>query len=163
MSRTPFSQILVIETPEAIRIQLRDELEAVRHEQGEIIIDINSSGNWVRGFEIVGGFVPFSVAKAVAPFEPVLPAPPSIPRPGTVTYDREADAAFVYFEYDPNLARLTPTEQSRLKLVSHSVNPTAIYGLDGSGGLVWIQVPIADLASAEQFLRLFRITNRASS
>jgi uncharacterized protein YuzE len=143
-----------MESPEMIRIRLRDDLEAVRHERGEIVLDINDSGNWVRGFEIVGGFVPFSVAKAVSPFKPIPPAPPSIPLPGTVTYDPEADAAFVYFEYAPNLVRLTPTELAGLKVVSHSVNPTAIYGLDGSGGLVWIRIPIADLASAERFLRL---------
>lgn len=156
MSRTAFSQRLVLESPDLIRVHLREGLEAVRQERGEIILDINHSGNWVRGFEMVGGFVPFPIAKAVSPFCPVCPAPPRVPEQGTVTYDPQADAAFFYLEYDPNFARLAPTEQAELKKVSHCVNPPALYGLDGSGDLVWAKIPIADAGPADRFLQLLR-------
>jgi hypothetical protein len=156
MSRTAFSQKLVLESPDLVRVHLRDDLEAVQQKLGEVILDINHSGSWVRGFEVVGGFVPFSIAKAVSPFSPIRPAPPRVPEQGTVTYDPEADAAFFYLEYDPNFARLAPSEQAELKKVSHCVNPTALYGLDDSGGLVWVKIPIADAGPADRFLQLLR-------
>ena len=111
----------------------------------------------LRGIEIVGGFVPFSVARAVSPFNPVRPVFPNPPEAGTVTYDPEADAAFIYLEYDPSFAQLAPQAQGELKTVSHSVNPTATYGLDDQGGLVWVKIPIADVSGpVEQLLRLLR-------
>jgi hypothetical protein len=116
----------------------------------------------VRGFEIVGGFVPFSIAKAVSPFAPVRPMPPSIPEPGTVTYDPAADAAFFYLDYDPTFNQLTPEERVELQTVSHSVSPIAVYGLDESGGLVWIEVPLGDLASPDRFLQLLRRVSKPS-
>jgi len=156
VSRTALSQRMVLENPDLVCVHLRDGVEAVQQKQGEIILDINRSGNWVRGIEIVGGFVPFSIAKAVSPFNAVLPPFPEIPKPGTVTYDPEADAAFFYLEYDPNFTRLTPNERVELEVVSHCVTPTALYGLDDSGGLVWVKIPIADAGPADQFLQLLR-------
>jgi hypothetical protein len=73
-----------------------------------------------------------------------------------VTYDPEADAAFFYLEYDPNFARLAPSEQAELKKVSHCVSPTALYGLDNSAGLVWVKIPMADAGPADRFLQLLR-------
>lgn len=156
MSRAAFSQRLVLESPDLVCVHLRDGVEAVQQKPGEVILDINRSGNWVPGLEIVGGFVPFSLTKAVSPFSPVRPVPPRIPEPGTVTYDPEADAAFFYLEYDPSFTRLRPNDQAQLKVVSHCVNPTALYGLDDSGGLVWVKIPIADVGPADQFLQLLR-------
>jgi uncharacterized protein YuzE len=149
-----FSQRLVLESPNLISLYLRSGVQAEQQKQGEIILDINSIGNWVRGFEMVGGFVPFSIAKAVSPFDPSLPTPSRIPEPGTVTFDPEADAAYFYLQYDSSLAQLTPNERTDLKLISHSINPTAIYGLDSSGGLVWVKIPIADAGPADQFVSL---------
>jgi hypothetical protein len=157
MGRTSFSQKLVLESPELVCVYLRGDLEAVQRKEGEVILDINHLGNWVRGFEVVGGFVPFSLAKAVSPFSPVRPVPPKVPEEGTVTYDPEADAAFFYLEYGPKFARLAPSEQAELKRVSHCVNPTALYGLDDSGGLVWIKVPIADAGPTGRLLQLLRM------
>jgi uncharacterized protein YuzE len=152
-----FSQRIVIESPGVISVCFREGALPILRKQGETILDLNRLGNWVRGIEIVGGFVPFSVAEAVSPFNPVPPTFPEMPNPGTVTYDPDADAAFMYLEYDPDLAQLTPQSQGELKTVSHSVNPTATYGLDRQGGIVWIKIPVADITgTAEQFLRLLR-------
>ena len=156
MSRAAFAQRLVVESPDLICVHLREGVQAVQQKQGETILDLNRSGNWVRGIEIVGGFVPFSVAEAMSPFNPVRPAFPKAPKPGTVTYDAEADAAFIYLEYDPGFVGLTPQAQAELKTVSHSVNPTATYGLDDQGGLVWVKIPIADLSGPAELLRLLR-------
>jgi len=155
MSRA-FSQKLLAEVPERVCVYLREDVGAAQEKQGEVILDINRSGNWVRGFEMIGGFVPFSVANAVSPFHPVRPEPPRIPEPRTVTYDPEADAAFFYLEYDPRFSRLTANGRAELQMISHSLNPTALYGLDGSGGLVWVKIPIADAGPADQFLKLLR-------
>jgi uncharacterized protein YuzE len=157
MTGVVFSQKVIAESSDIVGVYLRDSAEAVQQKQGETVLDINHFGNWVRGFEVVGGFVPFSVAKAVAPFNPVPPAFPGAVEPRTVTYDAEADAAFFYLEYSPRLTLLTPEEQANLKAVSLSVNPTATYGLDRLGGLVWIKIPVADLSGpADQFLQLLR-------
>ncbi|MFI5059046.1 MAG: hypothetical protein ACHQLQ_12740 [Candidatus Acidiferrales bacterium] len=156
MTRAAFSQKVVAESTELVCVYLRNGVKAVQQKRGEIILNLNRSGNWVPGLEIVGGFVPFSIEKAVRPFEPVMPEP-SARWPGTVTYDPQADAAFIYLEYDSRFAQLTPQEQVELKTVSYSVNPTATYGLDDQGGLVWVKIPVADLAgSVDQFLQLLR-------
>lgn len=157
MTRLAFSQKIAIEDPSLVCVRFREGVEPVVEKQGETILDLNRSGNWVRGIEIVGGFVPFSVARAVSPFNPVRPRFPKAPEPGIVTYDPEADAAFIYLEYDPSFAQLAPQAQAELKTVSHSVNPTATYGLDDQGGLVWVKIPIADVSGPpEQFLQLLR-------
>ncbi len=157
MTRAAFSQRLVAESPNVVCVHLRDSVEAVEKKQGEIILDINRSGNWVRGFEVVGGFVPFSVAKAVTLFDPVRPGFHLTPKPGTVTYDPEADAAFFYLEYGSSFNVLGPSDQSALKVISHSINPMAIYGLDKVGGLIWVRIPVADVSGpADQFLSLLR-------
>jgi uncharacterized protein YuzE len=155
-NRGSFSQRIVLEGPDAVRVQLRAGSETARSEQGEVILDLNGSGNWVRGFEIVGGFVPFSVAKAVSPFDPVGPSVGNAEQ-GMVTYDPEADAAFVYLAYDPHFLALGPEQRARLSAVSRSVNPTATYLLDEQGGLISVRVPIADLAEpGGRFLELLR-------
>jgi hypothetical protein len=157
MTKALFSQELVIESPSLVRVCLRHGIEPATEKEGETILDLNRFGNWVRGLEIVGGFVPFSVAKAVTPFSPRLPAFPKTPEPGTVTYDPQADAAFIYLEYDPSFFQLAPQAQVELKTVSHSVNPTARYGLDDRGGLIWVKIPIADVSGpVEQLIRLLR-------
>ena len=156
MTRLAFSQKIAIESPSLVCVHLREGVKPVVQKQGETILDLNRSGNWVRGIEIVGGFVPFSVARAVSPFNPVRPVFPNPPEAGTVTYDPEADAAFIYLEYDPSFAQLAPQAQAELNTVSHSVNPTATYGLDDQGGLVWVKIPIADLSGPAELLRLLR-------
>jgi|SRR5690348_4471734 len=156
MSQNVFSQKLLLESQDFVRVYVRHNIEAVQQKRGETILDINRSGNWVRGFEIVGGFVSFSIAKAVSPFGPLRPGLGAPPEPGTVTYDSEVDAAFFYLEYDPIFVQRAPSEQSELKVVSHCINPTALYGLDSSGGLVWVKIPIADAGPAERFLQLLR-------
>lgn len=157
MSRSSFSQRLVAENADVVLLHLRYDIQATQQKQGEAILDVNRSGNWVRGLEMIGGFVPFSLAKAVSPFSPVRPTFPKRSETGTVTYDPEADAAFFYLEYDLDFHSLTPQEQAELNVVSHSVNPTVVYGLDDLGGLIWVRIPLADLAGpTDQFLRLLR-------
>jgi uncharacterized protein YuzE len=152
-----FSQDVVEQNEHSLCVLLRRNIDVMQERRGEIILDLNHSGNWVRGFEIVGGFVPFSVDKAVRPFNPVQPVSLNSDKSGTVTYDPEADAAFFYLQYAPWVASLSPSEQSQLESVSHSVNPTAIYGLDKSGGLVLVKIPLADVTgSTDQLLKLFR-------
>ena len=150
MTQRVFSQKIMVESSSLVSVYLRETTESVSHKQGEVILDLNHSGSWVQGLEIVGGFVPFSVAKAISPFEPVRPTFPDAPKPGTVTYDPEADAAFIFLEYDPSFAALTLQAQRKLKKVSHSVNPVATYGLDERGGLVWIKIPVADQSKRGQ-------------
>jgi uncharacterized protein YuzE len=156
MCPTLLSQRIQVDDSHWVIVRLRPDVDVVQERQGEIILDVNQQGNWIRGFEIVGGFVRFSVAKASSPFKPGRSTFPDPPRQGNVTYDPEADAAFFYLVYDPGFASLSESEQSRLNVVSYDINPTALFGLDNSGGLVWVKIPIGDVGPADRFLRLLR-------
>jgi len=132
--------------------------QAVEEKHGEIIFDVNERGNWVHGFEMVGGFVDFSVEKAVRPFKPKRPNFSEVhPRTAFVTYDPDADAAFVYLNYTQSATKVPDDVWAELMTVSQGVNPSALYGLDADGGLVWVKIPIADvIGSLGQFLELVR-------
>jgi hypothetical protein len=54
-----------------ILIALSNDRQAVQEKKGEILLPLNEAGNLISGFEMVGGFVDFSVAKATEPFNPV--------------------------------------------------------------------------------------------
>jgi hypothetical protein len=146
MKETNFAQRLLVLADGLVRVSLRNEVEVKSQEKGEIILDLNGSGNWVRGFEIVGGFVPFSIARAVLPFNPERPISIEIPKPGTVTYDPDVDAAFFYLSYGARFHSLESRIQADLVVVCHSINPTAAYGLDLEGGLVHVDINITDAA-----------------
>jgi|SRR5215470_71895 len=153
-----FFQRIHAETPHLARLSFREaeETELV-WKQGEAILDLNGFGNWVRGLEMLGGSVPFSLRKAVEPLGSMSFKQPLQHEPGTVTYDPEVDAAFIYLRYDAALDSLTAQEQIGLKTVSHSINPSVTYGLDLRGGLVCVGIPVADVTgSIEQFLRLLQ-------
>src|SRR2546422_1455903 len=152
-------QEITVQDHRYVLVKLEGNRQAGQQAGGEIILDVNEQGNWVHGFEVVGGFVDFSVEKAVRPFHPKLPDDPPKPHRRTkgVTYDPEADAAFFFLDYEPSIASSPKDVWNQLMRVSHGVNPTALYGLDHEGGLVWVKIPIADVTGpVDQFLRLLR-------
>jgi hypothetical protein len=48
-------------------LRLRNSPPDVK-KSAEVIIDLNTQGNWIRGFEMVGGMFELSLRKAVEPF-----------------------------------------------------------------------------------------------
>jgi hypothetical protein len=132
-----------------VRVQLRNG-EVAAERRGEVIIDLNNDGHWIRGFEVVGGMMDFSLKAATKPF--------LSSRQGglKVTYDDEADAAFFYIPYGRRFTKLRKDEQQSAETYSHSVNPTGLYRFDGQGGLLEVVIPTADaVRSVDDFLFYF--------
>lgn len=132
-----------------VRVQLRDGEVASEH-RGEIVVDLNLDGHWIRGFEVIGGIMDFSLSAATKPF--------LSSRSGGlgVTYDEEADAAYFYLPYGRRFAKLRKDEQQAAEAYSHSVNPTGLYRFDAQGGLLGVIIPTADaVRSMDDFLFFF--------
>jgi hypothetical protein len=79
-----------------------------------------------------GTGVDFNLETAVKPFNPRRPLSGES---GGVTYDEEANAAFIYFSMKAPDAHLPETA---LKY-SHSFTPIAELAFDSDGGLVWLR------------------------
>lgn len=142
-----------------VLLRLRNCLPDVR-KPAEVIIDLNSQGNWIRGFEMVGGMFDFSLRKAVEPFRAREPEVGDVGGGEilTVTYDPEADAAYWYLPYGSRFRVLSSVERDRITRYSYSINPTATCQLDADGGLVSVLVPTADATGPiETFLYLFDV------
>jgi uncharacterized protein YuzE len=134
---------LRIEREGNIKVYLRDA-ETATEVDDEVILDVDHSGHWIRGIEIIGG-VAFDLARAVRPFNPKRPREAG--RHG-VSYDADANAAFFYIEMRPLHAGSAAT-------YSHSITPPARFGLDKQGGLIWISFSSKEgNESVEDFLAL---------
>jgi uncharacterized protein YuzE len=132
-----------------VLVQLRDA-EVVVERRGEIIIDLNHEGHWIRGFEVIGGMMNFSLKVATKPF---LSKKSNGFR---VTYDPEADAAYFYLDYGGRFQRLGPDAQRSAEQYAHSINPAGSYRFDAQDGLVSVIIPTADaVKSVEDFLFFF--------
>ena len=149
---------ILVDNAGNVLLQLRDCSPAAK-KAAEVIIDLSSQGNWIRGFEMVGGMFDFSLRRAVEPFRATKPAlGESGGETFKVTYDPEADAAYFYLPYGSRFRSLSPRERARMTEYSHSINPTATCALDTSGGLVSVAVPTADATGPLQtFLYLFDV------
>lgn len=119
---------IILDSYELVTVQLRDA-QSARTVRSEAIIDVDSAGRWIHGVELLGS-VDFSLEMAVKPFNPKRPG-----ESDGVTYDKEADAAFIYFSMKPPA---TPSPEAALKY-SHSITPNVELGFDSDGGLVWLR------------------------
>lgn len=130
-------------------VELRDG-QVVVERRGEIIVDLNNEGHWIRGFEVIGGMKDFSLKAATKPF---LSGKLNGLR---VTYDQEADAAYFYIPYGRRFTNLRRDEQQSAETYSHSVNPTGLYRFDAQDGLVSVVIPTADaVKDVDDFLFFF--------
>jgi hypothetical protein len=42
-------------------------------QRAEVILDLNTQGNWIGGIEVLGGMLDFSLQQALRPFDPRMP------------------------------------------------------------------------------------------
>jgi hypothetical protein len=117
---------IVLDSDELVTVYLRDA-QSARTVRSEAILDVNGAGRWIRGIELLG-VVDFNLETAVKPFNPGRALSGKL---SGVTYDEEANAAFIYFsmKYMPETA---------LKY-SHSITPIAELAFDAEGGLLWLR------------------------
>jgi len=133
---------IILDSDEVLTVHLRDA-QSARTVRTEVILDVNHAGRWIRGIELLGGG-DFNLERAVKPFHPRRPLSGES---GGVTYDEEADAAFIYLSMKTPDGRLPETA---LKY-SHSITPEAECAFDSEGGLVWLRFSCrgANQSSAE--------------
>lgn len=142
-----------------VLIQLREGKSAIQ-KRAEVILDMNTQGNWIGGIEILGGMLDFPLQEAVRPFNPKMPVvgEKRDSQKLRVTYDPEANAAYLYLPYGRRFRGLPDSERRKVSEYSHSINPTATVGLDVSSGLLSVLVPTADaIGPLEDFLYLFDV------
>src|ERR1700733_13083356 len=120
---------IMLDSDELVTVYLR-EAQSARTVHSEAILDVNSAGRWIRGIELLGG--DFDLATAVKPFNPRRPV---FDESGSVTYDEEANAAFIYFSMK---SPLIFSAETALKY-SHSITPQAELAFDSEGGPVWLR------------------------
>jgi hypothetical protein len=129
-----------------VDVHLRDGAAAVER-RGEIIVDFNRDGHWIRGFEVIGGMVDFSVFAATQPFA-------SSNQYGVrVVYDGDANAAYFFLPYGPRFTAMTADEQKAAQTYSHSLNPESVLRFDAQGGLLSVVIPAG--AAVDDFLFFF--------
>jgi hypothetical protein len=121
---------IILDSDELVTVYLRDA-QSARTVCSEAILDVNSAGRWIRGIELLGG-VDFNLEKAVKSFNPRRPLSGES---SGVTYDEEANAAFIYFSMKSPVIYLPETA---LKY-SHSITPIAELAFDSEGGLLWLR------------------------
>jgi uncharacterized protein YuzE len=142
-----------------VLVQLREGTPAIQKRAG-VILDLNTQGNWIGGIEMLEGPRDFSLQQAVRPFNPRMPVvgEKREPQELMVTYDPEANAAYLYLPKGRRFQMLPDSERRKAAEYSHSINPTATISLDESGELLSILVPTADaVGPLEDFLYLFDV------
>lgn len=113
---------IILDSDDSVTVHLRDT-QTVRTVRSEAILDVNHAGRWIRGIELVGG-VDFNLSRAVMPFKPRRPL---LSKSEGVTYDEEANAAFIYISMKSPVAG----SLDAVSKYSHSIMPEAEFAFDG--------------------------------
>jgi hypothetical protein len=148
-------KISITSTSQLAAVELRFSEASVVHEfTGDVIADVNGTGNWIRGLELLGS-AGFSLERALAPFNP-KPTAASVRTPQAelvVTYDGQADAGFLYLPY----ASPVSIEQEPVLLrYSHSIeDENATFGLAADKRLVFVRFRVPVTERLDAFLQLF--------
>jgi hypothetical protein len=121
---------ITLDSPDTVTVHLRDG-HAVSTARSHAILDVNHEGRWIRGVELLGG-IDFDLARAVAPLKP---RKPQMGESDGVTYDKEANAAFIYF----SMKSPGPSSPSTALKYAHSITPEAEFGFDANEGLLWLR------------------------
>jgi hypothetical protein len=119
---------------------------------GDVIADLNGKGNWVRGLEVLGSGDQPILHKALTPLTGEK-SDAGI----RVTYDKEADAGFVYLPYaSSEKVQRVIKENPLLTKVSYSVEDnSAVLGLAADQSLVLVRFKVPPTESMDSFMELF--------
>ena len=144
--------------PKVVEVRFSDA-PIVHQFAGEVIADVNRLGNWVRGLEVIGSGLPFSLELALASLSPQHSVG-SVPCPQdtlTVTYDEDANAGFLYLPYASPLTieQRHKVERFLLKSSYTLSDPEASFGLAADKSLIFIRFAIPSAEDPEKFTQLF--------
>lgn len=123
---------------------------------GDVLADVNGTGNWVRGLELLGSGSRFSLEDALRSLDPERPGAVRELQPELrVTYDPEADAAYLYLPY-AELGREHASNPSMLKSAYSVEDDEATFGLAPNKSLVVIRFRVPRTERMEDFVRFFK-------
>lgn len=137
--------------PATVELRLSDAPVA-SEVRGDVIADLNRKGNWVRGLEMLGSGEQTTLQKALSP----LVAQQS--KTGVrVTYDKSADAGFLYLPYaSPEDVERAAEEDPLVTKTSYSVeDESAVLGLAADESLVLVRFKVPPSESLDSFMELF--------
>lgn len=158
MVQTMRAKITSKSDPAVVEVRLSDA--PVEHEfTGDVVADVNRLGNWIRGLELLGSGLSFSLQKALASFAPELSAA-SVQQPQsklTVTYDEDANAGFLYLPYPSpaTVERELRSDPLLLKCSRSIEDDEARFGLAADKSLVSIRFAVPSSEQLDTFLQLF--------
>jgi hypothetical protein len=153
-------KVKITSTPNPAMVELRLSDAPVASEvTGDVIADLNKKGNWVRGLEVLGSANQFSLEKALAALSPVASGA-AVRQPQSeliVTYDKSADAGFLYLPYaSPESVQRASQDDPLLLKCSYSVeDESAVFGLTDDEGLVFIRFRVPSEERLDSFMELF--------
>lgn len=132
----------------------------VAHEfTGEVLADVNGMGNWIRGLELLGSGLQFSLERALASLAPQRTAV-SVQTPQdklTVTYDEDANAGYLYLPYAyPSSLKEDAKSNPLLLKYSYTVgDDNARFRLAADKTLISISFTIPRTEDPDKFVHLF--------
>jgi hypothetical protein len=122
----------------------------------DVIADVNGTGNWVRGLELLGSGSRFSLEDALRNLNPERPSAVRELQPELrVTYDPEADAAYLYLPY-AEAEREHVSNLGMLKCAYSVEDDEATFGLAPNKSLVVIRFRVPTTERIEDFVRFFK-------
>jgi hypothetical protein len=150
---------MITSTSDTVEVRFSDVPIAYEF-TGDVIADVNRMGNWIRGLELLGSGIQFSLQQALAPLAPESSGA-SVQHPQsklTVTYDEEADAGFLYLPYaSPSSIEQDHQANPLLLKSSYSVeDEKATFGLAADRALVSIRFVVPPTEQMDNFMHLFR-------
>jgi hypothetical protein len=140
--------------PQVVELRLRD-CPATYEYTAEILLDVNSSGNWVRRIELLGSGIQFSLERALS----FLISDPGAAAASienstlelSAKYDENANAAFLYLTDVSKTAKLDPLLLKPSYTVSDDM---ALFGLGSDMWLVSMRFKIPSSERMENFMKL---------
>jgi hypothetical protein len=145
--------------PQVIEVRL-SEAQIESEFSADVIADVNSAGNWIRGLELLRSGAQFSLELALASFERRAYSPQhrGSRQDFSISYDESADAGFLYLPYaSPDSIEHELKSDPGFLRVSYSVeDDNAAFGLTTSGALAYLRFRIPVKEKLETFIRLFQ-------
>ena len=152
-------KISITRTSQPAAVEVRFSEASVVHEfTGDVIADVNRTGNWIRGLELLGS-AGFSLERALASFNP-KPTAASVRPPQAelvVTYDGQANAGFLYLPYasPASVERELQSDPLLLKSSHSTEDEEATFGLGADMALVFVRFRVPASERLDAFLQLF--------
>lgn len=153
-------KIKLIRTPPAVEVYLSDRV-ATSEMRCDVIADVNSQGNWIKGLELLGPGEKVSLGKALLPLVcgGLESTSDDVIVRFKVTYDEIADAGYIYLPYKMSAdARKAIDADPQLTKSSYQIeDESAILGLIEDASLAYVRFRIPVNEHLDSFVMFFDV------